>query len=155
MGDLSKYFTIAEFERSNTAIAHKISNHLDSGALHNASLLAKLFLDPLREYINKGIILTSGYRGPTLNRLVGGSSSSAHCIGCAADIYVSGMPITKLYEQIYKAVKEGIIPEPDQVIWEKNSWVHFGIRPNIKENRGQWLKYDGKSYTSYPIHEII
>jgi hypothetical protein len=155
MERLSIYFSREEFEHSDTAQKHQISNRMSEPELKNAKLLCSVLLDIIREAVNKPLVITSGFRGRFLNKLVGGSNTSVHSLGCAADFYVPGMTITELYETIYNLVLKGQINSFDQVIWEKNSWVHLGIKPNSKDNRNQWLKTtDGKTYSAYPIEKI-
>ena len=94
---LPEFFTIAEMEYSETAIRNDIDNRLtDTEHYENARQFMLQILDPLRrawtEYcieknIGSGIIdVTSGYRTEELNDAINGSKTSAHCIGCAADI---------------------------------------------------------------------
>lgn len=151
---LSKFFTVDEFEASSVALTHNIPNKMDRVQLQNATTLCTVFLGTIRAHANKPLIITSGYRGPLVNKIVGGSKTSAHSQGCAADFHIPGMTITELYEFIYKLVHDGHMPCPDQVIHENNVWIHLGIKPNTEDNRNQWLKFDGKTYFPYPIHRI-
>lgn len=48
-------------------------------------------LNEFRRYIGKPIIVTSWYRDPVTNRLVGGARNSFHLRGLATDIVVPGM----------------------------------------------------------------
>jgi len=148
------YFTIEEFEASGVASAHKLVNKMNREELQNATTLCTVFLNTIRAHANKPVIITSGYRSPMVNRLVGGSKTSAHTSGCAVDFHIPGMTITEIYELIYKLVHDGLMPSADQVIWENNQWIHLGIKPNPKDNRNQWLKFDGKTYFPYPVHKI-
>ena len=81
-----KHFTISELLHSATALKHKLWNGAPKEAEENLRALVDEVLDPLREAYGKPIRVTSGYRCPRLNNLVGGSPNSQHMRGEAADI---------------------------------------------------------------------
>ena len=81
-----KHFTISELLKSNTALKHKLWNGAPKEAEENLRALVDEVLDPLREAYGKPIRVSSGYRCPRLNTLVGGSPNSQHMRGEAADI---------------------------------------------------------------------
>jgi hypothetical protein len=56
----------------------------------NLTAVAKNLLEPVRVGMGKPIIINSGFRGKTLNQRVGGSATSQHCLGQAADFNVKG-----------------------------------------------------------------
>ena len=80
------HFTISELLHSATALKHKLWNGAPKEAEENLRALVDEVLDPLREAYGRPIRVTSGYRCPKLNRLVGGSPNSQHMRGEAADI---------------------------------------------------------------------
>jgi uncharacterized protein YcbK (DUF882 family) len=145
MEKLSIFFTREEFEYSETAKTHNINNILPSEYLHNAKTLCAFTLDKIRGYIDTSIHINSGYRGPLVNKIVGGVKTSAHSQGRAADIVVKGKTPKELFMIIHKLYSEGVIPTPDQVILEP-TWVHIGINA---VSRNQWLQFDGKTYTNF------
>jgi uncharacterized protein YcbK (DUF882 family) len=116
-----KYFTIKELCKSSTAIQRKIDNTPNSEIIKNLEKLVDFILDPLREKYGKPIKVNSGYRCPALNKAVGGSKTSHHMTGLAADITVGSPTKNKaLFDLIIKMD----LPY-DQVIDEKNfRWVH-------------------------------
>ncbi len=81
-----KYFTYSELLKSDTALKHKLWNGAPKEAEENPKALGDVVLDPLREAYGRPIRVSSGYRCPKLNRLVGGSPNSQHTRGEAADI---------------------------------------------------------------------
>ena len=83
-----KYFTLHELTRSATAELRGINNTPSQEAVDNLHLLVEHILDPLREAWGKPIKVNSGFRCPRLNKEVGGSPSSQHMKGEAADITV-------------------------------------------------------------------
>lgn len=116
-----KYFTIKELCKSSTAIQRKIDNTPNSEIVNNLEKLVEFILDPLREKYGKPIKVNSGYRCPALNKAVGGSKTSHHMTGLAADITV-GSPIKN--KILFDLIISMDLPY-DQVIDEKNfRWVH-------------------------------
>ena len=116
-----KYFTIKELCKSSTATEKGIDNSPNSEIVKNLEQLIDNILDPLRERYGKPINVNSGYRCPELNKAVGGSKTSQHMKGLAADITV-GSP--KKNKVLFDLIKEMDLPF-DQLIDEKKlSWVH-------------------------------
>ena len=85
---MSKYFTLQEMLRSETALRKKIDNSPSYEIVRNLERLAE-FLDQLREAWGSGIRVSSGFRCVQLNNAVGGVQNSQHIYGCAADIQPS------------------------------------------------------------------
>lgn len=52
-----------------------------------------VLLQCIREHFGKPVHITSGYRTAEHNAAVGGSKSSQHLLGRAADFYVEGVPV--------------------------------------------------------------
>lgn len=97
-----KNFKLSEFFVSSTADKNGIKNEpgLDARATieRNINLLVDNVLDPVRDMVDTPIIITSGYRCPQVNRLVGGVDNSQHMSGCAADFHVMGFTPSMMYE---------------------------------------------------------
>ena len=137
-----KYFTINELTKSTTAIKRHIDNTPSKEVERSLTALVEKVLDPLREAYGKPIIVTSGYRCPRLNAIVGSTPSSQHVKGEAADIKsVQDTPEEnkKLYDLIVKLK----LPF-DQLINEHNyDWVHVSYgarhrRQKLKAVRNYW-----------------
>ncbi|MBT9919769.1 D-Ala-D-Ala carboxypeptidase family metallohydrolase [Bacteroides uniformis] len=129
-----KYFTVAEFVKSDTADRRAIDNRLPKELLPNVQALVDNVLDPLREAYGKPITVTSGFRCPALNNAVKGSATSDHMTGRAADI-TGGSP--RENRRLFYLIQELELPF-DQLIDEKNfSWVHVSYREG--NNRKQVL----------------
>lgn len=130
-----KYFTFTEFERSATATRFGIDNTMPKEAKKNVAALVDTVLDPLREAWGKPIIVNSGYRCPELNKAVGGSKSSHHLRGMAADITTGNRVENR---RLFQLVMELGLPFT-QLIDESNfSWVHVSLDRN--DIRKQVLK---------------
>lgn len=81
---VSKNFKVKEFACNDGSDTVKID-------IVNVNKLQKI-----RDYFNKSIKITSGYRTPSYNKKIGGASSSYHTKGMAADIVVSGVDSIKV-----------------------------------------------------------
>lgn len=142
-----KYFTIKELCASATATKLGIKNEPTKQVLVNLESLVLNILDPLRAAWGGGIIVTSGYRSVALNKAVGGSSSSAHRYGYAADIVPADRRIAAFKAFCVKWLKENAISF-DQYIDEADGseWVHIAIKSGSGNQRRQFLKYRNKNY---------
>lgn len=139
---LSKNFTLEELTQSSTAEANNIDNTPSKFEYENLKRLCEDVLQPIRDVWDKPIYVTSGYRCPALNTKVGGSASSAHMKGLAADIKTDNNE--KLFHKIVSMVNNGDITF-DQLIDESNyAWLHIGLRENDKNNRCQILHFGKK-----------
>ena len=84
--ELSKNLSLSEVVKSATAIKRGISNQPTKQHLQNLIKLAENVFQPLRDYIDKPIRVSSGYRSKELNKLIGGASRSQHSKGEALDL---------------------------------------------------------------------
>jgi hypothetical protein len=92
----------------------------------------------LRTVYGKPIRVNSGYRCPKLNKAVGGSATSQHVLGQAADITGGNKSENKILFDLIKSLK---LPF-DQLIWENGgTWVHVSYGPR---NRRQVLSLNQK-----------
>lgn len=142
---LSNNFTLEELTASTTAKQHGVSNTPNKQAIENLGCLVQNLLQPLRDKLRRPIIITSGYRSPELNKLVGGATNSQHTLGQAVDIQVSGMSPRTLAEFV---TRTGLTF--DQMIVEevgKTSWLHLSY--TRKFNRKERLLYRGGKYTRF------
>jgi hypothetical protein len=133
---LSNSFNLIEFTSSETASRRGIDNTPSIAVIENLRLLCENVLQPLRDKYGKSINITSGYRSPKLNKAIGGSSTSSHCFGQAADIQVDKKDYLKVWE-ILKTLPF------DQIIFEFGTesapdWIHVSFVQG--KNRGQKLK---------------
>ena len=146
---LSKHFSLEELTKSDSAIRHGIDNTASQEVIANLQALVDNVLQPLRDKFG-AIAVTSGYRSPELNKKIGGSTTSHHCLGYAADFEVLGMDNRELALYIRDNLKfTQLISEfyngaPD------SGWVHCAYNP--KDLKGQVLtakKVGGKTqYTN-------
>lgn len=119
---LSEHFSLAELTASQTADRAGIKNVPGPEALFNLRRLAAL-LEDVRTCLGQApMLVSSGFRAPTVNNLVGGASTSAHKDGRAADFTAPRFGTPR--EICQRIVDVGIVF--DQLIYE-GSWVHIGI----------------------------
>ncbi|MCI9608119.1 MAG: peptidase M15 [Muribaculaceae bacterium] len=128
-----KYFTIEELCRSATATLRGIDNTPTEEAKRNLTRLVDDVLDPLRKAWGRPLVVSSGYRCPALNAAVGGSRTSHHMRGMAADIDTGNSVDNR---RLYNKVLELGLPFT-QLIDEHNfGWVHIGYDPaNVKRQQ--------------------
>ena len=145
---ISKHISDREGVYSITATRRGIDNTPSEEHLDNMKLLAEKIFEPLRKWVGGPIRINSFYRGPELNKAIGGSSKSQHCKGQAMDIDDNGCHKTNA--EMYAWIKDNV--EFDQMIWEfgdddNPNWVHVSyVSP--EENRNRCLKAyreDGKT----------
>ena len=83
---ISKHISMREGTYSVTATRLGLENKPTEEHLNNMKLLAVKVFEPLREWVGGPIRINSFYRGPELNKAIGGSNKSQHCHGQAVDI---------------------------------------------------------------------
>ena len=124
--NISEHFTLEELTKSEIALRKNIDNTPDVDAKENLKQLAR-HLEMVRELLGVPIYISSAYRSPKVNSAVGGSSTSAHMTGQAADFTAPQFGSPK---EVAKAIAESDL-EFDQLIYE-GTWVHFGIRGDMR-----------------------
>ncbi|MBR5234957.1 MAG: peptidase M15 [Bacteroidaceae bacterium] len=132
----ASYFKLSELTRSTTAEACGIDNTPSAGAVPLMVELIDKVLDPLRERWGVPIYVTSGYRCPELNARVGGSKTSYHLRGMAADI-TSRCPFhnAALFTEIRIMHREGKLPLTECYLSQQGLYIHIAYNPaQIKEN---------------------
>jgi len=139
-----KYFELSEFLYSDTALSKKIENLPTWEGIEKLNNLAVNYLDPLREAWGSPITITSGYRSPELNKIVGGVSNSAHQYFEAVDLQpkdTSPREVEKFFDFIKDYFTSNKI-NIDQCFIEKSgssTWVHLGISPRMRNQYGELL----------------
>lgn len=136
---LSPNFSLAELTVSQFAGRTGLDNTPGPESLANLHRLA-IVLERARAWLNRPIIILSGYRSPAVNRGVGGARRSAHLTGMAADFIC---PSYGKVMDVFEALRaSGIIY--DQLIAERGAWIHLGLSDHA---RHQALIFNGESYS--------
>lgn len=131
MTQITKNFNLSEFFSDEDLM----KNNYTPEDLINVVYLCTEVLQPLRNALNKPIIITSGFRTVAHNEEVNGAINSQHCKGQAADFKCNNM------KNAFETIKDGLIF--DQLIWEGGShfspaWIHVSF--NRKKNRQETIK---------------
>jgi hypothetical protein len=134
-GYLTKNFSYPEMIKSSTADRLGISNDATRGHVINLVNLCNFILQPVRNEFGP-IRINSGYRSPALNSKVGGSKTSQHCNGEAADFESSRISNPDLAEWIAKHLDfDQLILEFYDGVNPNSGWVHCSYKKD-GTNRG-------------------
>lgn len=154
-----KYFTLEELTTSTTARRLGLDNIPTPEHRANLEMLVAQLLDPLRDdwaqfcdqqqIGTPAITVSSGYRGFRLNTAVGGSKTSAHCVGYAADL----VPANGRLAEFKRFCRDWLKGRPfDQMISEDENnrgiprWIHIGYKNQQGGQRRQLLSMVGGKY---------
>jgi hypothetical protein len=149
---LSTNFSLSELTKSEAATRLGLDNTPALQIIENLEALVENILQPVRDKFGP-VVVTSGYRSPEVNKAIGGSTTSDHCKGQAADFEVLGkdnrelaiwiaenMQFTQLILEFYK------LGVPD------SGWVHCSYDPsNLKRQVLTAEKVNGKTVYSTGI----
>lgn len=131
-----KYFQLSEFLESETAMVLGVENFPSWNEVERMKKFSIEVLDVIREEWGQPLLVSSGYRVPSLNVAVGGSPTSDHQNGLAVDIKLSRWSKRKpseLYNLIYEMTERGAI-EIDQVIYYRSKRIiHIGIGEKLRK----------------------
>lgn len=134
---LSEYFNLSEFMVSDTAARRGIDMTVPTHLIPRLRLWCENIGEPVRRHFGP-VVLSSGYRPPKLNRIIGGSDSSQHTQAEAGDFEVPGVPNITVAQWIARNCRF------DQLILEfvtqgvpNSGWVHASYREG--RLRGQTL----------------
>ena len=142
---LSENFSLEELTASETAARKGIDNTPSKEVIDNLKRLAAA-LQEVRALLNhRAILISSGYRSPELNQAVGGSATSDHCKGLAADFIC---PSYGTPNDIIRAIAASGLSFK-QVIREFDRWVHLSIPEEGQEPRKQALIIDREGTRAY------
>ena len=145
--NLSENFSMHEMCKSETALRMGYDNTPDDEATENLRALCENVLQKVRDHYGKGVKVNSAYRSPESNAAVGGSKTSDHCKGMAADIEIPGVANADLAQWIMdnldytQLILEFYTPGiPD------SGWVHVSYDPaNLKKQELTATKVAGKT----------
>lgn len=145
--NLTANFTLEELVKSEIALRTGMDNTPNVVEVENLKILCEKVLQPVRDHFGKGVKVNSGFRHPTVNAAVGGSKTSDHCKGQAADIEIPGVPNAELAEWIRdnldftQLILEFYTPGvPD------SGWVHVSYdAANLKKQVMTATKQSGKT----------
>ena len=145
--NLTANFSLHELTKSETALRLGLDNTPDETAIASLKTLCEKVLQPVRDHYKKGVKCNSAFRSPESNAAVGGSKTSDHCKGQAADIEIPGVANAELAQWIMDNL------EYTQLILEfytpgipDSGWVHVSYDPNnLKKQELTATKQNGKT----------
>jgi hypothetical protein len=145
--NLSANFSLKEMTRSDAATRLGLNNTPDEKTIDNLKTLCEKVLQPIRDHFGKTVTVNSGFRSSETNQATGGSKSSDHVKGQAADIEIPGVPNAELAQWIMDNL------EYTQLILEfytpgipDSGWVHVSYDPsNLKKQELTAMKVAGKT----------
>jgi putative chitinase len=126
---LTEHFFLDEFLVSDTADTLGIPNTPTTAHLANIEQFLAPGLERARAILDgRLIVITSAYRNPKINKIVGGTPTSAHPKGYAADIRVAGLT----HFAVARALAASAL-KFDQLILEiSRNIVHISFDPRLR-----------------------
>lgn len=142
---LTEHFTLEELTRTS----QKADNTPTETHKKHLKEMCENMLEDFRVFYGKPIRINSGYRSAKVNKLVGGSATSAHSLGYAVD--------TVPYDGDMRAYQHAVLEwakthKFDQIIIEYPkgslaSWIHIGYKNGSGQQRRQIIyTLNGKNY---------
>jgi hypothetical protein len=140
---LSKNFTLEEMTKTDTGL----ENSPLQDDIVNLLFLCQYILQPIRDMWGK-ITINSGYRSGAVNERVGGSPTSQHRYGEAADIVSLDADIDKVFHWF---VYDASIPFGQAILENKNGkrWIHMSL-PRLDKENFQALVFKDGEYKPLP-----
>ena len=142
---LTNNFSLKELTQSQTALRNGLDNTPDEQQIDNLQNICEKILQPLREFYNLPVKVTSGFRSEQLATMIGSKPTSQHCKGEAVDFEIPSVD----NKEVATKIKDEFIF--DQLILEyytgeaNSGWIHVSFHEG--NNRKQVLTFDGKRYT--------
>jgi zinc D-Ala-D-Ala carboxypeptidase len=125
---LTPHFTLAELT--------KVGSHVRIDNTPSEDVVAKLRrvadkCEQARAIWATPVNVSYGYRCPALNEAVGGSETSAHMLGLAADLIPDGIGLRAAWDAL--VADPSFMVDVDQLIIERGC-VHFGLAVPLHNN---------------------
>ena len=127
---LTEHFTLRELTVTNVK---NVVNNPGPEEIENLKRLCG-WLEHLRDMYNilygngkVPIVINSGYRSEEVNKRVGGSPTSNHLIGCAADIKVFGIEQAMRYAVILLNYADNTMQEFDELLIERSKKGTYSV----------------------------
>lgn len=135
---LTQHFTLEEMTKSQTGSRKGIDNTAGPEVVENLKQLCENVLEKIRAHFTKPLTINSGYRGPKLNKAIGGAKTSQHLTGQAADIEIAGVDNLTLFSWIRDNLEfDQLILEYYKIGVADSGWVH--VSWNSSRNKKQVL----------------
>jgi hypothetical protein len=143
---LSTNFSLAELTKTN--VRH-FDNTPSMQVIENLQVLVDNVLQPIRNKFGP-VTVTSGYRSPEVNKAIGGSATSDHCFGFAADFEVAGVDNKELARWVADNLKfKQLILEFYTKGVPDSGWVHVSYdKTNLTQKVMTATKVGGRTVYS-------
>ena len=146
--NLSQHFTFAEMTTTSQEAWKPLQAQPSVEVLASLTALCERVLEPIRARFGP-VSIHSGYRCVGLNAAIGGSKTSQHVAGQAADFHCAGAGLPEVYDWIRheSGIKVG------ELILESHTpgvpvWIHVSL-PTAKIH-DEYLTFDGSKYHTAP-----
>lgn len=135
---LSPHFTLAELTVTSTGLA----NFPGDTAIANLRVLCMGLLEQIRWHTGP-LTISSGFRTAAVNRAIGGSATSQHVTGEAADLMGADRFV------IWRAILDDPrLPIDQAIIYEHKPHVHVSC-VSWRPARREILAHDGSRYVAW------
>jgi hypothetical protein len=143
---LSANFSLAELTKTNV---RQFDNTPSMQVIDNLQVLVDSVLQPIRNKFGP-VTVTSGYRSPEVNKAIGGSTTSDHCFGFAADFEVVGVDNKELARWVADNLKfKQLILEFYTKGVPDSGWVHVSYdKTNLTQKVMTATKVGGRTVYS-------
>ena len=132
---LTNNFSLKELTQSQTALRNGLDNTPDQQQIDNLQNICEKILQPLREFYNLPVKVTSGFRSEQLATMIGSKPTSQHCKGEAVDFEIPGVD----NKEVATKIKDEFTF--DQLILEyyndtdiNSGWIHVSLKNTTFEN---------------------
>lgn len=135
-------FTWEQLRVSASASRAGVPNLITPQARRNLEHLTVKLLEPLKQRLDGKLTVTSGYRSPSVNKLIGGSSSSQHMSGEAVDLASSRFSSSEAFAKWFLA--QGL--PFDQIVWyapNQSSHIHISLKRSGNRGRVTYMNAQG------------
>jgi hypothetical protein len=142
---LSPHFTLSEL---CTTTHSNIDNWAaDPVIIGRLRALCVEVLETIRTYAKKTMVIHSGYRCPALNKAIGGSTTSQHMKGEAADFHVPGISNLELAQWIEQNVDFDQLILENFIVGQPNSgWIHCSYTSRTPLRNQSLTKFRGDKH---------
>jgi hypothetical protein len=148
--NLSPHFTLSEMTRTASGLAN-VPTDAEVKAL---TALAMTLLEPVRAKFGP-VSIHSGYRGPAVNAAIGGSKTSQHMKGEAADFHCAGARLEDIFDWVRldsglpfsQIILEGHGAEP--------TWIHLAMLSESTRHHQQALVFKHGVYSAAPSGRMV
>lgn len=128
---ISKNFTFYEATNSRSAKKYGLRNYPSRGDFRTIKYTAGR-MEKIRNIVGKPLTINSWYRSPNTNRVIGGSSTSAHRDGLAVDFTISGNA-----RIAFDRIKRSGYSFDQMIYYKRRNYVHISFRKNKRTERRQ------------------